>query len=160
MKLEASIVMKGAGPIVAKLHEVNELKPMRALLEDASKIAVDTARQNAPRGLTGALAGGFTADIAPLSARVHTIGGKYPVVMEGGRKPGSKMPPASVLEQWARAKGFTNTFVLARSIAKRGIKGRFFRRKARSAVRREMPRLLDRMASELERIWGRPVADA
>lgn len=158
MKLEVSVTTKGIKPLVAKLHTIEEMKPLHALLEDAAKIGVDTARQNAPRN-TGALAGGFVADIMPFSAKVHTISAKYPVVMEGGRRPGSKMPPPSMLEQWARRHGIENTFVLARSIARRGIKGRFFRRKARSAVRREMPRLLDRMARTIEAIWGRPVTE-
>lgn len=154
MKLEVSVQMKGVKALLADLHTVQQLKPLHTLLEDASKIAKDTATANAP-WFSGALAGGFVADIQPFSAKVHTINQKYPVVIEGGRKPGSKMPPPSALEQWARAHGIENTFILARAIAKRGIKGRFFRRKARSAVRREMPRLLDRMGKQIEGTWGK-----
>ncbi|MCP9494068.1 MAG: hypothetical protein MSG64_06375 [Pyrinomonadaceae bacterium MAG19_C2-C3] len=45
-------------------------------------------------------------------------------VDEEGRRPGAPMPPsqAARLVSWARRKGFTNTFVLARSIGKKGIR--------------------------------------
>jgi hypothetical protein len=57
----------------------------------------------------------------------------YPATMENGRLPGSKMPPPSALERWvelvlgvpeAEAPGVA--FVVARSIARKGIKGVFF----------------------------------
>lgn len=154
MKLSVAVNVKGTEVILGKLSEVQKLKPMHTLLTEAADIAKTTARANAP-SFTGKLSGGFVAEISPMSATVHTINEKYPVVMEGGRKPGGKMPPPKMLEQWARKHGIENTFILARSIAKRGIKGRFFRRKARAAVRKEMPRLIDRMASQVEAEWGK-----
>ena len=64
---------------------------------------------------------------------------EYASVMEMGRKPGGKMPPVSVIAAWAHRKGIMiSAFVLARSIARKGIKGHFmFRnaaRKGKSAV--------------------------
>lgn len=57
----------------------------------------------------------------------------YPVVMEFGRKPGAKMPPPDALERWVhlvlgvpddKAPGVA--LAVARSIARKGIKGRRF----------------------------------
>jgi hypothetical protein len=59
----------------------------------------------------------------------------YPEIMEFGRRPG-RMPPPSALERWVQivlkvpaeeVKGVA--FVVARSIGKKGIKGRAFMRK-------------------------------
>jgi hypothetical protein len=55
----------------------------------------------------------------------------YGIVMERGRTPGSKMPPVDAIELWVRRKGIASVesravaFVIARSIAKKGIKGVF-----------------------------------
>lgn len=155
MKLAVAVNVKGLKDLAKKIDTVEEMKPLRTLLEDASRVGEETSRQYAP-SYTGKMAAGFVSEIQPFSATVHTISEKYPVVMEGGRKPGSKMPPPSVLDQWARAHGIENTFVLARAIARRGIKGRFFRRKGRAAVRRELPRLIEVMSHALDVIWGRP----
>ena len=156
MKMAVSVNTKGLKAIVADLHTIEELKTLRPLLEDAGAIAKDTASANT-RSDTGKLAGSFVLDIEPFSARMFTPT-PYAKFAEKGRKPESKMPPKVALEQWARRHGIENTFMLARSIAKRGVKGRFFRRKARTAVRKEMPRLLDRMAHDIEKLWGRSSA--
>lgn len=156
MKATLSVNTKGLKAIVADLHTIEEFKTLRPLLQDAGNIAKDTASANSKHD-TGKLAGSFVVDIEPFSARMHTPL-KYAIPGEKGRKPDSKMPPTVELEQWARRHGIENTFLLARSIAKRGIKGRFFRRKASAAVRKEMPRLLDRMAHDIEKLWGKSSA--
>lgn len=158
MKATVGVQVKGLKALSADLHTVAEMKPLRELLETAGQIAQETASHNTRRD-TGALAGSFVVDLAPWSARMHTPK-PYAIPAEKGRKPDSAMPPARALEAWARRHGIANTFLLARSIAKRGIKGRFFRRKARTAVNREMPRLLDRMANALEAGWGHHPAEA
>lgn len=55
------------------------------------------------------------------------VGEEYPAVMELGRRPGS-FPPVSALERWAEIKlgDARLAFVIARSIAARGIKGYFY----------------------------------
>ena len=141
-----------------KIDTVEEMPPLRDLLVEAAQIGQSASRDLAPR-FTGAMAQGFVSEISPFSAKVHTITAIYPIVIEGGRKPGSTTPSSRVLEQWARRHGIENTFLLARAIAKRGIRGRFFRRKGRVAVRREMPRLLGEMQRKLEVIWGKPLAE-
>ena len=56
---------------------------------------------------------------------------EYAPVMELGRKPGGKMPPVSAIAAWAHRKGIMiSAFVLARSIARKGIKGHFMFRDA------------------------------
>jgi hypothetical protein len=65
-----------------------------------------------------------------------TINEPYPAVMEFGRQPG-RMPPPEALERWVhlklgvpadKAPGVA--FQVARSIGRKGIKGRFFMRRA------------------------------
>lgn len=64
----------------------------------------------------------------------------YPLVMEFGREPGAKMPPPSALERWVHlVLGVSDddapgvALVVARNIARRGIKGRFFMKKGYDA---------------------------
>lgn len=150
--------VKGLKELVAKIDGVHEMRPLRDLLVDASNTAVTASKPHVPQD-TGALLRDIQPEIMPFSAKVP-YPKPYAVIMEGGRKPGGKMPPPHVLDAWARRHGIDNTFLLARAIARRGLKGRFFRRKGRSAVRKQMPHLLERMGRQLEAIWGKPVADA
>lgn len=158
MKAQVSVNTKGLKALVAKIDTIEEMAPLHDLLVRAGQIAQMTAASNVKTD-TGALKYSFVVDIEPFSARMHTPK-PYAIPAEKGRRPGSKQPSPSMLEQWARRHGIENTFLLARSIAKRGIKGRFFRRKARSAVRKELPALIDKMARQIEAIWGRPISEA
>jgi hypothetical protein len=81
---------------------------------------------------------------------------EYPAVMEFGRRAGAKMPPPSALERWVhlvlqvpvdKAPGVA--FVVARSIGKKGIKGkRFLEQGFKAAV----PRIQDEFAKALHSI--------
>lgn len=67
--------------------------------------------------ITHAISGGganLTSKIGPSTA--------YGYYAEKGRKPG-RMPPIAAIEGWARRKGI-DPFVLARSIARKGTKGK------------------------------------
>jgi len=71
------------------------------------------------------------------------------------------MPPASALAGWAARHGQSTEpralFVLARAIARRGKKGRFFMRRTRLLVRRKMKaETIDKMAQHVERVWRGP----
>jgi len=160
MKASVQVQVRGFKALVRKLDTAAELKAFRDdILEPAMQTAQSTAQQHAPKD-TGKLSSSLMTEIEPFSARMYTPIDKYPLVMEGGRKPGSKMPPPAALDQWARRYGIQNTFLLARAIAKRGIRGRFFRRKARVAVRKELPSLMANMARTMEKDWGKTVSDA
>ncbi len=100
----------------------------------------------------------------PLSI-VGTVGSslkdeEYPAVMEFGRRKGAKMPPPQALERWVylvlgvpkeEAPGVA--YVVARSIARKGIKGRKFMergyKKARPKVLEFFARALDLIAEDL-----------
>lgn len=90
----------------------------------------------------------------------------YPVVMEFGRKPGAKMPPPSALERWVhlvlgvpddQAPGVALT--VARSIARKGIKGRRFMQRgyeaSKTAIVRYFSVALQKIADDLAVDGGR-----
>lgn len=140
----------GLPGIRRKIGVMADLKPVAETIDEASLFAQGVAVQGAPRDTAG-LQRSIQRDVSPFSASVYSIQ-KHASVMEFGRRPGAKMPPPSALEGWARRHGFAGgTFVLARSIARRGIKGRFFMKAAREATIRELPRMLNRLAARLER---------
>lgn len=159
---EMSVEFKG-GDALRRLSLAKRMFPMNKLLLDASLLAQRTARERAPRD-TGALQRSIAFEVKPFEARVYTPL-VYAPVMEFGRKPGAKMPPPAALEGWVRRHWFggvsrgnqnairSSAFVLARSISRRGIKGRFFMKAAHDRVKSEMPRLLREMAQRIERVF-------
>ena len=153
-----TIEIKGAERLAAVARPELVLGPTSRVIRDLALLAEKTAKKASPVD-TGALRRSISAQIKPLEARVgNTRGLVYYEVQEVGRRPG-KMPPPSALAGWARRHGFGTSagalFVLARSIARRGFKGRFFMRKGRQAVERRMPSVLKRAASDIEKAWGR-----
>ncbi len=123
-------------------------------IADASEIAQEKAEGFAPRD-TGAIANSLSTEVSTLQAIIFS---SLPQARfaEYGRKPGGKLPPPDALAGWASRHGFTasrgtSLFVLARSIAQRGKKGRFFMRRAGRATKRALPRIMERVASDIER---------
>ena len=50
---------------------------------------------------------------------------EYGPYIEWGRRPGRRMPPVSIIEEWAARHGMAGLgFVIARSIGRRGLKGK------------------------------------
>ncbi len=134
-------------------------KALERGIAEASEISQEKAEGFAPRD-TGAIANSLTAEVRGLEA---VIGSPLPQArfVEYGRKPGGKLPPPDALEGWASRHGFsarrgTTLFVLARSIAQRGKKGRFFMRRAGRATKRALPRIMKRVASDIERDFAKP----
>lgn len=130
-------------------------RPLEKLLTDLGLLAQRVARQQAPRD-TATLQRSIGLEVKPLYATVatHLV---YASVMEFGRRPGARMPPLKALEGWARRHGFDkdSIFVLARAIARRGIKGRFFMKKAAIAVEKDMPSRVNAMIRAIEREWSK-----
>jgi len=131
-------------------------RPIAKLLNTAALIAERTAREGAPSD-TGALKRSLSVETRPLSARVFSVL-PYAIVMEQGRRAGARMPPPSALAGWARRHplkggGESSLFALARSIGRRGIKGRFFMKAAKDEVDRRWPTLLDGAAREIADRW-------
>jgi hypothetical protein len=115
------------------------------------------AKEGAPKD-TRALMRDIRADIRPLEAKVHPPRQlEYFKVQEFGRRPGRRMPPPSALLGWLRRKGIDPraAFVIARSIGRRGLKGRFYMRAAREWGQNAMPRELRVAASEIEKRFGK-----
>ena len=156
-------------PITVTIQGLDKLKkvtrpelvlgPTSRVIRDLSLLAERTSKAAAPVD-TGALRRSITAQIKPLSARIgDTRGLTYFEVQERGRRPGQRMPPPAALAGWARRHGFGTTpgalFVLARGIARRGFKGRFFMAKGRQAVDKALPEKLRKASKEIEKSWGR-----
>jgi hypothetical protein len=149
------IEVRGLDALLRKLDGKVLVDPaMHGLLTKSSLFAERQTRQNAPRD-TGALARSISSEVRPLAARVFSPLA-YATVMEFGRRPGARMPPPEALRGWARRKGYSGSlFVLARAIARRGIKGRFFMRKAAKKLEGALPGFIRDAARDIERRWGR-----
>lgn len=130
------------------------LKPVQDGITTLGLLVERRARLGAPRDI-GDLQRSIMTETKPLFARVHSNLVYHPV-MEQGRRAGGRMPPPQALADWARRKGYTGSlFVLARSIARRGIKGRFYMRAAAKAGRSALPKILDDVADAMEIRWRR-----
>ena len=154
--LRATVEWQGLNELVRSLKDPKLIAgPLADTIERASEIAVREAQQLAPRD-TGALARSITAQVQPRRARVYSplFYGRW---AEKGRRPGMNAPPPQRLAGWARRHGFPRAalFLLAQAIGRRGSKGRFFMAQATTATAGALPNLLQRMAREIERRWGR-----
>jgi glycyl-tRNA synthetase beta subunit len=126
----------------------------RSLLKKASLFGERAAREGAPRD-TSALARSIVSESSESSARVFTPL-NYAMTVEEGRRPGAKMPPPEALRGWARRHGFQGSlFVLARAIARRGIKGRFFMKAATQKVNQKMPDWMRELFSDVRQDFER-----
>lgn len=97
---------------------------VRTSMTAGSLLIEGTARSLAGKD-TGRNAGSITHRISGSGANLTSRIGPstaYGYFAEKGRRPG-KMPPVSAVEGWARRKGI-DPFVLARSIARKGTKGK------------------------------------
>ncbi len=135
---------------LAKLERADRIitRHSRRAMQQSVVTVVSSVRPNVPVGVSAKLRRSI---VSKVSSSVRGIVGsvfsnltseKYPEVMEFGRRPGSRMPPSSALERWVRLKlGVPPNrvagvaFVIARSIARKGIKGRFFMKKGLKASR-------------------------
>lgn len=92
----------------------------------------------------------------PLFAEVGT-NAKYARVVHDGRRAGAPMPPSSALAGWARRHSIPkgSLYVLARSIGRKGIKGRPFLRRALVDMRGQIDAAMSRASKEIEAGWGK-----
>ena len=78
---------------------------------------------------TGNLADSMYHEVKSADGKVliAVIAADYFRFVDRGRRPGAKMPPAAPINKWLRVKGLPLrlSFVIRRSIAKKGIKGIF-----------------------------------
>lgn len=124
-------------------------RPMASMLREVGRQGQEVARQGAP----DVVSRGIGYEASPSEATVFAV---HPGVraIEGGRRAGSPMPPQSAISAWASARGLGHLeFVIARAIARRGIRGRFFMRAATEHIRRGMGAYLRAMGRDVEREW-------
>ena len=126
--------------------------PLQGLLTKAALLGERTAKLGAPRNI-GDLQRDITSEVKGIDARVFTRRDLlYYRVMESGRGIGKAQPPVAAIAIWAARKGIDiPPFVLARSIKRRGIKGRFFMKAAGAVVKRELGPLARTMAKDVVR---------
>ena len=114
-------------------------KDIKAFLSDVIPTLQTSIRNEAPHGNTGNLKNTIGTSIKDLIGSVFT-GTNYAVVVEKGRAPGKRNPPAAALMSWLRLSTAgraymsamrqkiknltyqTAAFILSRSIGKKGIK--------------------------------------
>ena len=149
--MKYDIDMTGLDSLKRKLVPQIYREPMAEMFQTIAAIGERTAKQRAPRD-TGALKRSIHSDARPMSARIFS-NKAYAKPVEFGRRKGARMPPPNALRGWARRKlGNPNlAFVLARAIARRGIKGRFFMKAAHQAIMIKMPfqmKLLEKKVAE------------
>ena len=104
------------------------------------------ARQNAPVD-TGRLRASIATRVSPVGKGVRGVVGSavhYAPYQEFGAKP--HWPPIAALETWARRHG-TSAYLVARSIAQKGIKAK---RYLRDAWQQEVHNVVRDMAREIE----------
>lgn len=160
------VEITGLTELKASLRQLRKLEPMRAeVLEPAARLGQSVAKGAAPESAGQYnVRGDISRRVTARTARVftHEQGAKF---VEYGRRAGAKQPPlegaagrwSDHLGQWAVAHGIPKNrlYVIARAIARRGVKGRFFMRAGREAVRAALPGYLANCARALESLWGK-----
>lgn len=148
------IRLVGFDRIVGKLTPRLYLAAQVRLLNRATILGQREARDAAPEDL-GALKRSILRDVQATSGKVYSMSA-YAATMENGRRKGAPPPPPAALVGWIKRHGFRGSpFVLARAISRRGIKGRFFFRKATTALEQALPDMVARMGREIGEGWGR-----
>lgn len=161
-----SIEIQGVDELRGSLRRIRRLEPLRAeVLEPGAKLGQSVAKGAAPPSAGQYnVRGDIRRRVTARTARVFTTDGGARFI-EYGRRPGLKLPPveggsvywSDHFRLWAAALGIPKSrlFVLARAIARRGLKGRFFMRAGREAVAAALPGFLNNCARAFEAIWGK-----
>lgn len=151
MALDATVI--GADRVGARIDDLARGGAGARLVRD-SGVFVQREAASGARGL-GGIPSSFVAESHGLSARiVSRHPGAFP--MEVGRRPGAQMPPVEAITAWMSSHGITGSaYVIARAIARRGIRGRFYIRHARERLMSmELPRLARRATDDIARAWS------
>ena len=126
----------------------------------ATRLVRDSAAANAPSfsgELAGSMSSRVTSDRSVVIGEVYSSASNpiYPLVMEYGRTPGKKPPPTSAIVVWVEAVlgDASLAYVVARSIGRKGIKGKHFLKRAwdehRPAVLGMFKLIADQIADRL-----------
>lgn len=154
--MKITFALLGAERLERSLGSAQQLlvRDLRAHVRNTAEIVKEAAQANAPV-FTGTLASRIRIRMARngFSATVKAAAPHAWIIGRGGRKPG-KMPPPDKLAIWAIAKGLKGKeFVIARAIARKGIKPKRFLtiawRNQRPLFLQGVHALLDRFARAL-----------
>ncbi len=155
--MEIKIEVTGLQEVTRKLQTDALLGESLSTAMEASAINVQRlARQNAPSWrnvLRNSITYDLKGSILPLQARIGPMRGpatQYASVMEFGREAGSRQPPVAAITPWALAKGL-NPYVVARLIARKGIKGRFYMKRAAQESQEFIRRRFEDAVKDIER---------
>lgn len=149
-----TVTITGVPRIVAKLNPSIYRGALTGMLSDLAVIAQTAARDAAPKD-TMAGVRSIMADVQATQAVIGRGMLTHMKVMDQGRRAGAAMPPPQVLIGWMRRHGMSGSpYPLARSIARRGIRGRFFMQKGYQATVRALPAASNKFAREVQAAWG------
>lgn len=155
------ITLDGQTKLISTLDQKNKamVKGIMKELRASGRTIATQAGSAAPQ-FTGTLASRVrvTSSARFLGARVSLFAPHSWIIGRGGRQPGAKMPPPKQLVEWVKARGLATTeaaarsmaFVIARSIAAKGIKPNLFLDRAFAA---EHPNLVQRLRRILEEVF-------
>lgn len=139
--MQITFTFKGLDETINNLAQIDrELKETDAPMRQATLVVTGAARRNAPVD-TGVLRASITPSVESRSGgTVGVVGSNltYAPPMEYGTRP--FWPPLAALETWARRHG-TTAYVVARAIARRGLRARKFLRRALSDNRDRIVRI-------------------
>lgn len=152
-------------PVPAEFNQ-NRNRAMRSFMDRMSAIGQKKAKVEAPKD-TGLLINSIQIirDFRPpvFSGGIET-NLPYAIVQEEGRTPGEKAPPTFAIERWITrhratfefkgAKELRSlAFVVARSIGKKGFKGKFFFKAAEKAMRKKFSKQIKILGLQIQTAW-------
>jgi hypothetical protein len=129
-------------------------------MSEATRAIARSAQVKAPN-FSGELAASMTSRVMTMGSQIigevysSASNPIYPLVMEYGRRPGAKPPPVEAIRPWVESVlgDGSLAYVVARSIGRKGIKGKFFLRKAyrenANAIVGLFGLIVDRIAAKL-----------
>ena len=146
-----TVQVEGLDKLTAKLNAAPAAvaSETRTAMQASLLLFEGTARQKAPQD-TRRLAGSITSKIegsgGNLTGRVGPSVA-YGIVMERGRRAGTRMPPPGALRAWAGRHGIPESALwrLARAIGRRGIKARPFLQPAYDQHKATVVKLFERV---------------
>ena len=126
------IPLKGLAPLIEKLGKGAPAAIRRGLISSGLAMVAEMQKRTADAEIFDRGTFRRSWKSAPTERGVRVFNdAPYAGVIEGGRRPGARQPPSNVMEQWAKRKLGLNdldakaaAFALARSIGKKGIKGK------------------------------------
>jgi hypothetical protein len=148
-------------------------------MEKTTKFAVSKIVPGVPVGVSARLKDSIGSEIRTegIGSIVGIVGSslkgeEYPAVMEFGRRPGAKMPPPEALLRWVHVKHLAGTysiktkrrhggkkrqadedlavaFAVARAIARKGIKGKFYMKNGLAKAKPSTPKFFKQEMDEL-----------